>query len=267
MTKNIHLAFGFLFWLAFFPPASAQTEPIDSLRKILYNQEASPAQRREAREAIFKIQTEKAEQARSVRPQQIFLKNARRSMEALQATEDSLINQLLYVAVADTMADNYEKMEALSVLSTWMDHARPKQDLIVEQTVQLLGDTSADLYDFQKAEAVQCLVRSKNPNAYPFLMDNSWYLRTVDDYNNMNFWFLRQETAGNWALFPEIMRLMGKEEFTEVESIMMVAMLLDKIVQDPPFLIAVLNLYAQKNQNIIFTQNKQAVVELLQDMH
>ncbi len=229
----------------------------------MYSLETLPVQRREAREAILKIQGERNEQTRSARPQQVFLKNAQRSMEALRAAEDSIIGQLIYLAVSDTLADKYEKMEAVSVLSAWMDHARPKQDLIVAQVVALLEDANNDLYDFQKNDAVRYLVRSKNTNAYPFLLDNIWYLGTTDDYNNFDFWYINQVPAGNWALFPEILRLMAKEELTQFEELIMVASMLNKIVEDHNLLIAILDLYAQKNQHDIFTQNKNKVVELL----
>ncbi len=265
MKIPVNLVLALLCYLAFVPPAPAQTDPVDSLRKIMYSKDALPAQRKAAREAFFQIQRENEENNRHARPQQVFLQYAQRSMEALQTTQDSIIDQLLYLVSVDTLADNYEKMAAVSILAGWLDRAGPKQDLIVDQIVKVLEDTTADLYDFQKTEAVRVLVRSQNKKAYPFLMDNYWYLRTIDDYNNPNFWFLRQEPTANWTLFPEILRLMATQKLEGDDGIILVAYLLDKIVQDPPFLIAILNLYDQRDQNPIFTENKKGVVQILQN--
>ena len=51
------------------------------------------------------------------------------------------------------------------------------------------------------------------------------------------------------------------------EELITVMLLLDKIVQDPPLLVAIPNLYAQKEQNELFSKNKKLVIELLQTMH
>jgi len=51
------------------------------------------------------------------------------------------------------------------------------------------------------------------------------------------------------------------------EELITVTLLLDKIVQDPPLLVAIPNLCAQKEQNKLFSKNKKLVIELLQTMH
>jgi len=51
------------------------------------------------------------------------------------------------------------------------------------------------------------------------------------------------------------------------EELITVTLPLDKIVQDPPLLVAIPNLYAQKEQNELFSKNKKLVIELLQTMH
>ncbi|MFN0036871.1 MAG: hypothetical protein ACKVUS_17585 [Saprospiraceae bacterium] len=248
------------------PRISAQADPVDSLRRILFNKESSPEQRKKARDGMFQIQRKRDASVYRARPQQILLQDAKRAMNDQKEIQDSIFEHLIKLASVDTLADIHEKMEAIRFLANWVDNVRPKQDSIVDQLINLASkDTLTGLAE--KKEAVRLLARTRNNKAYAFLLDNIGHLSTTDDYNNTDYWFVNQEPIGNWVLFPEIIRLMSTKKLEFDEGMVTVTLLLDRIVKDPPLLIAILNLYAQKEQNEVFFENKKNIVQLLQDMH
>lgn len=209
------------------PKVSAQAASIDSLKKIMFNSATLPEQRKKARDEMFRIQRER----------------------------DS-----------NTYQEISQQSRLLVDSKFWIEDVNAQQNFIVDQVINLVSKDSV-ANDLEKKEAIRLLARSRNPKAYSLLMDNIWYLSTTDDYNNTDYWFVKQEPAGNWVLFPEIIRLISTKKLEFDEGMVTVTLLLDKIVQDPPLLIAILNLYAQKEQNEIFFENKKNIVQLLQDMH
>jgi len=227
MFRLANLTLCLLFYLSVLQQPSAQTAPVDSLRRIIFNKESSPEQRKKARDEMFLIEREGRKSVYQERSQQSLLRDSK----------------------------------------FWIDDLRTQQDSIVDQLIRLVSvDTLANI--LEKKEAILLLARSQNKKAYALLMDNIGHLSTTDDYNNTDFWFVKQELTGNWALFPEIIRLISTKKLSIAdERIVTITLLLDKIVQDPPLLIALLNLYAQKQENEVFIENKKHIVQLLQDMH
>lgn len=214
---------------------------------------------------MFKIQREMAEGVYRARPQQVFLRDAKRIMSDQKEVQDSIFGQLIKLVSADTLADTHEKMEAIRFLANGMDGERPKQDSIVNQLIQVVAESGFNVD--QKRAAIRLLAKSRTPKAYSFLLNNIWWLSTTDDYNNTTYWFVNQEPIGNWALFPEIIQLMSTKKLEFDEGMVTVTLLLDKIVQDPPLAIAFLNLYAQREPNEVFFENKNNIIQILQDMH
>lgn len=214
---------------------------------------------------MFEIQRKLAEDVYRVRPQQVFLREAQGIMSDQMEVQDSLFGQLMKLVSADTLADTQEKMEAIRLLAEGMHGERYKLDSIENQLIEVVLEEGFNLN--QKGTAVQLLAKSRTPKAYSFLLNNIWWLSTTDDYNNTTYWFVNQEPIGNWALFPEIIQLMSTKKLEFDEGMVTVTLLLDKIVQDPPLLISLLDLYAQKEQNDVFFENKKNIVQLLQDMH
>ncbi len=214
---------------------------------------------------MFEIQRKLAEDVYRVRPQQVFLREAQGIMSDQMEVQDSLFGQLMKLVSADTLADTQEKMEAIRLLAEGMHGERYKLDSIENQLIEVVVEEGFNLN--QKGTAVQLLAKSRTPKAYSFLLNNIWWLSTTDDYNNTTYWFVNQEPIGNWALFPEIIQLMSTKKLEFDEGMVTVTLLLDKIVQDPPLLISLLDLYAQKEQNDVFFENKKNIVQLLQDMH
>ncbi len=214
---------------------------------------------------MFEIQRKLAEDVYRVRPQQVFLRESQGIMSDQMEVQDSLFGQLMKLVSADTLADTQEKMEAIRLLAEGMHGERYKLDSIENQLIEVVAEEGFNLN--QKGTAVQLLAKSRTPKAYSFLLNNIWWLSTTDDYNNTTYWFVNQEPIGNWALFPEIIQLMSTKKLEFDEGMVTVTLLLDKIVQDPPLLISLLDLYAQKEQNDVFFENKKNIVQLLQDMH
>lgn len=232
MKKAKKLAFALFCCIFMGQLASAQMTKIDSLQRIMFGKDVPPEERERAKVEFLRIKRERKEMIARTRPQRILLLESTVRLEVNTPQQDSLAKQLMQLILKDTLATDEEKSEAIRILARW-----------------------------------------RTPTAYAFLIDNFTLdipAIGVDDNafcRRATFQYLHSDAQGNWALFPEIMRLLAARPLDPFYDIVPLTVLLDTIVQDPYFLIALLDLYARKDENKIFAENKKNLVQVLQDMH
>jgi len=232
MKKTKKLAFVLFCCIFLARIASAQMTKSDSLRKVMLSKDLSAEERKKAWAEFGRIQREQREADERARPQGILLRESAMRLEVNSRQQDSLAKQLMHLILNDTLAAEEEKSEAIRILARW-----------------------------------------RTPTAYAFLIENFGLeipAIGVDDNafcRRATFQYLYSDAQGNWALFPEIMRLLSVRTLDPFYDIVPLTVLLDTIVQDPYFLIALLDLYARKDENEVFAKNKKNLVQVLQDMH
>ncbi|MFN0176516.1 MAG: hypothetical protein ACKVU0_17890 [Saprospiraceae bacterium] len=144
----------------------------------------------------------------------------------------------------------------------WIEDGTRRQDSLVDRLIYLVSEDSMADYR-EKDGAIRLLAKARNKKAHTFLLDNLWRLSTTDDYNNTDYWYVKQNTDNNWVLFPQIIHVLSTQKL-EYESFDTIALLLDNLEQDTPLLASLLNLYVQKYQNEIFTDNVQNIIRFLE---